>query len=228
MTKKEFFNIGLPKWPALLVSGDNVTTDQAKEILIRTSGSLQFCSNDKAFEELIHKEVFGVKASFMDLDTKLKEELKLEMREVYDYTDSKNVEYRLLNLSYLRNSRVLSSWIGGPHGWCNWDGTIGSNNYNIGKYPGTEEVYDEWVTIAEAFPFLNLKSQLLSGETCEFNNRPLIEYTISKGKVKMSIPTKQLSDTTGVEFNFGSFSRERGCSIQTFKDALKYVKETVK
>ena len=45
-------NCSLPKWPALLVVGDRVTTDQAAEIIVRTAG-YAFCTNDRAWHRQI-------------------------------------------------------------------------------------------------------------------------------------------------------------------------------
>ena len=53
-----------------------------------------------------------------------------------------------IELEYLSNHRIVSSWIGGPHGWCNWEGNIGCNNYNIGKHPSCKEVYNEWIKMS--------------------------------------------------------------------------------
>lgn len=177
-------NIALPKWPALLVQGDCVTPEQAAEILIRT---------DAYFPDFLGA----------GNDRKLGEQLSLacgwiqpyEARhkpEYYEGLDKAREAAGVLNLEYLSNRRIVSSWIGGPHGWCNWDGTIGCDNYNIGKWPSIEEVEHEWALIAEAFPFLSLTSQLLSGEVCEEGTQPLVEFKLYKGQVVTCEPTKQL------------------------------------
>ena len=220
MKKEDFFNLGLPKWPALLVTGKKVTEDQAMEILIRTS-SLHFCSNDKSFEEQTHKLIYGVKASFWGTYDELEKNLG-DRNLAWKYVDDTQAQFGVLELSYLQNSRILSSWIGGPHGWCSWDGTIGCSNYNIGKYPGVDDVYNEWVLLAKTFPFLDLTCQLLSGENCEDESKPVVEYRIKEGKVKMKVPKKQLTDTQEVEFRFNEFGRERGCTYDKLEKALRY------
>jgi hypothetical protein len=60
MTKKEFFNIGLPKWTAFAVVGTPVTKEQAMEILIRTD-SLCFSTNDREFEKQLNEYLFNLK-----------------------------------------------------------------------------------------------------------------------------------------------------------------------
>jgi hypothetical protein len=136
----------LPKWPAILVVGKKVTEQQAAQIIIRTCG-MSFYTNDHKYEKQLY-EAAGIKFSkepFLD----------------YDSVDAAILKYGCCKkLDYLQNHRVVSSWIGGSHGWCDWDGSIGCDNYNIGKWPNEEEVLQEWQTIAEAFPYLDLRCSI--------------------------------------------------------------------
>jgi 5-methylcytosine-specific restriction endonuclease McrA len=78
MKKQEFFNLGLPKWPALLVTGKAVTEDQAMEILIRTSTNyLRTC---------VYKRDKGI-CKICNIDTKdiAKHALSLEGQEREEY-----------------------------------------------------------------------------------------------------------------------------------------------
>ena len=127
---------------------------------------------------------------------------------------------------------MASSYIGGPHGWCDWQGQIFTNSYNIGKWPSTQEVYEEWRCIATAFPFLSLKCQLFDGETCEEEERelkPIIQFNVSQGQVTLCEPE-------GLPYNPSSLGTqgvhtaimftlygigERGCTIEQFKHALE-------
>ena len=132
-------------------------------------------------------------------------------------------------LSYLGNEQIVSSWIGGAHGWCDWHGNIFTNNYNIGKWPSCETVYKEWQIIAKAFPFLNLRSQLLSGETCEDGNQPIIEFAVKGGKVTVKKPKTILAATNKqVNLNFMKIGGERGCSFQELVTAFSYTEALVK
>ena len=141
----------LPKWPALLVVGEAVTPEQAAEIIIRTS-SFRFTTNARDFKAQLETALYG---QVLDDYT----------QSAFDQQERKRQEYRVLDLEYLYNDQVCSCWVGGPHGWCHWDGRIHTNNYNIGKWPSEEEVLKEWQAIAAAFPFLSLRSQLLT-ERC--------------------------------------------------------------
>lgn len=224
---QELFDKELPKWPALIVRGKSVTKDQAKEIIIRTD-SFEFCSNDREFEGDIHELIYGVRSNWINLTDKLQKELNISKDAAWDLTKEKKVAYGVLDLDYLTNSRIVSSWIGGPKGWCSWDGYIGTNNYNIGKWPSVQAVYNEWVKIAAAFPFLDLKCQLLNAECGEENLAPVVEYVVKDGKVELVEPTELLDGTNNDMFTnianiFNNPFRERGCSKEQLKDALDFV-----
>jgi len=239
MTKEELLGRGLPKWPALLVVGENVTEDQAKLILIRTD-SFSFSCNDQEWERDLNEAVYGIHAArheykdTKDLDQLICERHKISEKDWSALDEAKGSytsKYGLLEgIYYLNNQRISSSWIDGPHGWCNWDGKIGSTNYNIGKYPSCNDVYEEWKIIAEAFPFLNLRSQLLNCEAGDDDSVPeaVIEFVISGGKVQVVEPKSMIAEAAfgsdGLSdglLNFSNPHRERGCTIETFRSALK-------
>lgn len=200
----------LPKWPAMTVMGEAVSRDQAAEILIRTNPWYQTC-NDHEWENLVWKAI-GVKVSdsaFPSPDTDSLREAEQRLRSI--------------PLSYLHNHRVMSSWIGGPHGWCHWHGDIHTVNYNIGKWPQPEEVLGDWQRIAEAFPFLNLRCQLWSGETSEEAITPVVEYIVRQGRVRAATPKKPLLYPS-CELEWGSpfrLGRERGCDIEVLQRAIQ-------
>ena len=237
MTKEELFNKGLPKWPALVVKGKPVTEDQAKEIIIRTD-SFYFGCNDRAWEAEINSMVYGDGAgnarNVNDLDDYLRKKHNIDEKNwtaYYEAKDSYSKKYGVLeDLNLLHNSRIASSWIGGPHGWCAWNGRIGCSNYNIGKWPLVEAVYNEWVIIAEAFPFLELKCQLMESEAGENEEpKPVVEYEIKNGKVKIYEP-KDILDypVFGSEDMIRRFAdphAERGCSSKTLKEAFEFVEK---
>lgn len=160
----------LTKWPRLLVAGDSVTVEQAEEIIIRTN-EWYLCINDHSFERAVYD------AAGIDL-----------VDELYSHPDVQSMRefkrcYQVLHpLHYLYNSRIASSWVGGPYGWVDWNGHIGCDNYNIGKWPSHESVLSEWETIAVAFPFLNLRVQLVPDEGAA--DMPAVEYRVHDGIVE--------------------------------------------
>lgn len=219
--------IGLPKWPGFIVTGKAVTKEQAMEIIIRTTG-MCFSSNDRQFEKLLYN-FLGIKVdkdSYFRPEWEDVEKIETELGSIR--VKNNNTGGDITRIEYCDNHRVLSCWIGGPHGWIDWNGKVGCDNYNIGKWPNAEVVQAEWKAIAKAFPYLDLKCQLLSGETCEDNLFPVIQYNISKGKVKVVKPTKMIDQPEaglGDDCNIFAPGRERGCTLQQFKDAVNLVRE---
>lgn len=200
----KLFNISLPKWPALSVVGCDVTKEQAAEIIIRTQDFF-FLTNDKDFLKELSL-VCGIKRN-----SPLWEEL-----------NKLRVKYNCLGLQYLKNQQIASSYVHGPYGWCDWEGTIKCNSFNIGKWPCIDSVFDEWTVIAKAFPYLQLTSQLWSGETCEDNIRPLVEFSVTNGEVSVQEPTIPMMIVDyPYDTIFTKVNGERGCTIEQFKDALR-------
>ena len=241
-----FFAKGLPKWPGLLVVGEKITPSQAQEILIRTNGFPVF-GNDREFEKLVNQvmygeyvphhelyEVMGAKSNQPDAFSK------------YNSLNKYHEELNLLTLNYLSNHRVLSAWVGGPYGWCDWEGHIYSSSFNIGKYPEVEEVFNDWVDIATAFPFLNLKCQILNDEIGSKSEEiPVVEFVVKNGIVEMVEPTSLItkprnviedmftyvpknnntSGITDLEIPFMNNEHERGCTIEKFTEAISFVRK---
>jgi len=167
----------LTKWPRLIVVGQKVTEEQANEILIRTNAWQWIGGNDPAWEAQV-REI--TQAPSEDWYGEGPEKVRAGWARQQEFYKS----LRMIELEYLNNSRIYSSWIGGPHGWCDWDGTIGCSNYNIGKWPDVDQVRDEWKLIAAAFPFLCLTAQLVpnEGESPE----AVVTFTVANGGVHVS------------------------------------------
>ena len=231
-----FFERDLPKWPGLLVLGDKVTKEQAIEILIRTDG-LNLSSNDSEFDRQLGKIVFGIdcKNSWSRVEEIKKLICVDDWVAALAYEDEcrKKVGH-IDEIYYLSNSQIVSIWVGGPKGWCDWNGNIRTCNYNIGKWPSVEEVYNEWVIIAKEFPFLNLKAQLLDAEINQDDHeefKVVVEYVIKDGKVEMQDAEwgKLLLPMEEVDYkNFMQFNHERGLTIEEFKIAYDYNIEQTK
>lgn len=150
MSDDERLDVELTKWPRLLVAGESISPEQAGEIILRTTSYLT--ANDRYFVARVC-ELFGIE---VDNTTGMMPDWR-----------SFGAWYQSINglrLDYLKNSQIMSSWIGGAHGWCHWSGAIGCSNYNIGKWPSAAAVEEEWQLIAAAWPFLDLHCQLVPDE----------------------------------------------------------------
>lgn len=211
---------GLPKWPGLLVAGKKVRPRQAAQIIIRTLSPYLGC-NDRLWNQMV-RTVLGFPvhesgpfpASFFAEETEAAKALGV------------------LDLPYLYNSRIMSSWIGGPKGWVDWDGTVFANHYNIGKWPTVEEVRREWRDIAGAFPFLDLTAQLLDREAGEEGGVPLVEFRVKEGSVWVRKPKKILGDGPRSlrldEIILGKPSyAERGCTREQLVEAVEITRKAM-
>lgn len=214
----------LPKWSRFVVSGDNVTEDQAAEIILRTS-DLYFHTNDHHWRHQVHT-LLGI-ASDKSLNNLSSPDS--------DKIDKVTEELGVLDLYYLHNSQIASCYIGGPHGWCSWNGHIGCDGYNIGKYPSVEEIYEEWKSIAATWPFLKLRCQIWNkgyGEESDSDEedshpRPVVEYVIENGTVTALVPKKKLRHSCSVSSIPAILmtNGERGCDLDDIKRAIKLAKE---
>jgi len=233
MTNEDFFNKGLPKWPGLLVVGKPVTKEQAMEIIIRTD-SLDFMCNDHTWSRALNQVVYNVDSgdSWHGIRDAIKEQLGIDdWNDQSRYEDERKALVNKIDLYFLENHQIASSWIGGAHGWCDWAGNIGCHNYNIGKWPDIEAVYNEWVTVAEAFPFLDLRSQVMNCEVSQDDvvQEAVVEFIVKDGKVTMEEPEALIAapvfNTKSVMARFTDPHAERGCSYDQFTRAYNLVKE---
>lgn len=150
----------LTKWPRLLVTGDDVTPEQAGDIILRTTewyliaGSAEWAT--EVYAALVERGAPAALAGTTGtdiLDLELSRALGVWLKMA-----------RVLDLRFMRNYRIASSWLGGLHGWVDWDGKIGCSSYNIGKYPDVETVHTDLLRVASAFPYLNMRVQLVTDE----------------------------------------------------------------
>lgn len=202
----------LTKWPRLLVAGQRVSEDQANEILVRTD-SWFLATNDRQWQAAVYRAAGLITGSHGWPESASER----EFRETYG----------ILSLSYLHNDRIASSWIGGPHGWCSWSGQIGCSTYNVGKWPGTEEIHSDWVTIAAAFPYLDLTAQLVSDE----GDGGLVgQWTVRAGAVEYepypTQPIRPADELEGHALVFLSPGAERGVNLDRLELALRQVRDS--
>jgi len=169
--------IELGTWPKLLVTGEPVAEAQANEIILRTTAWSIAC-DDKKWMYLISRV------------------LRVPLTEDYDHLQYGAVQqfqraHQVLPLAYLNNWRIASSHFGGPWGWCDWDGTIGLNRHSLsGKYPSVDVLTSEWVAIAAAFPYLQLRAQVLPEDPDKRDGTllaPAAEWRVAAGRVKTDL-----------------------------------------
>lgn len=167
---KELFSKSLPKWPQMIVTGTKVTVEQALEIIRRTDCFFYYPEGNDS--EFVHK----VK-SILKMPDEYEEELRW------------GSEWGYIQNEYVYTDWICSDFIDGANGWIHPDGIIGYA-YNVGKWPSVEELYNEWKTIAEAFPYLEVEVTLMDnehGEVCF----PVVSFLIRNGIVELIDPAER-------------------------------------
>lgn len=171
----------LTKWARLLVTGSPVTVEQADEILIRTANLYLLDGNDKAWTHTVYGALGLAPGRYSNATIE-------SIRAVTEELD-------VLPLTLLYTSRIASTWVGGPHGWCDWDGTVGCSNYNVGKWPDRETVLSDWESIAVAFPYLDLTAQLLADEGA--GGAPVLgQWRVADGHASEETPGQRITPPT--------------------------------
>ena len=215
MKKFDSTKVQLPKWPAFIVVGKPVPRQYAQEILIRTD-RIYLSTNDHDFQLAAYR-VLGIE---LDSDTSY-------LHPNWESVQKVRAELHCIeSLEYLHNERICSSWIGGPHGWLDWSGSVGCNNSNIGKYPSPDGVLAEWQAIAKAFPYLDLTCQLYDKEVCEEGGVPVIEYRVKSGKARALVPKEPIDAPTDLSIMAALLSPtgERGCTVEQLQDAVTHTR----
>lgn len=205
----------LGKWPRLLVAGAPVTAEQADEVLIRTN-CWHLATNDRDFEKVV-AELAGISIGDHGM---------VDWRSVRRFEQ----RHQVLDLRYLQNSRVCSAWVGGAHGWLEWDGTVGCSTWNIGRWPEASRVTRDWMLIAQAFPFLELTAQLVADEGAA--DVPAVQWRVHDGHVDLdAAPTEFIRPTQEIDLrdavtsiSRGDPFRERGVGRERLEQALQRVR----
>lgn len=191
------------KWPQCVVTGKKLTVEQAKEVLKRTDiffTSNWQCGNDVEYENAL-KEKLGVPTDYEQWSA---------------WAERKGI----LQLNYLNNSWVSSSFVYGPSGWCHVNGTI-LFNHNIGKWPSWEEVYEDLETLGAAFPFLDINVHIFNGEECEEERPYLGGLHLCNGQISVAEPIDVNSPECQAEHHLALF---KGPSQKLLNEVAEVVK----
>lgn len=191
------FAVGsLPKWPQMLVTGNPVTIDQAKDIIFATD---RFLVDPYEHSGGNNREFNANYRKLAGLDT-------LAVKEPWGYNavdwhkaDRVRKVLGVITNEYVTNDWASSCFIGGPHGWCHPDGKIEYKD-NVGKWPSIQDVYHEWEEIAQKFPFLDLTVTLMGGESCEEETSAVINFRVIDGKVTIEPPDSSMHDVQISEY----------------------------
>lgn len=191
MTKDEAFNIGLPKWTQCVINGERITEAQALEIIRRTDGFFfGYDGNNHEFNKKA-KEICR-RPDLDDFENPNTGDFSSDYKKYREEKENFEKKWGLISTNYISNDWISCCWVGGYHGWCHPDGTIGFCN-NIGKYPDVKDVYEDLCILGKEFPFLNLTCTLTNGEE-DFCDTSLVTMKLENGEVEFvdTIPFDQL------------------------------------
>lgn len=176
----------LPKWPQMIVTGKPVTVENAKDIIFRTDSFLtssdEFSGgNNKEFNEW-YREVSGL--NLLTVEKKYPDSSRTYRIRDWEKIQQLRDHFGFIDTEYVHNSWGSCAFVFGAHGWCHPDGTIAYVD-NVGKWPSIESLYSDWAKIAKEFPYLDLHVTFMSGESCEDDATPFINFEVKNGEVKI-------------------------------------------
>lgn len=181
---KELLSRDLPKWPQMLVTGQSVTPEQAKEIIFRTDSFLTDSydlagGNNKDFTEW-YQERAGLDRYVVRDWQDQSEEAKAKRKKNWPFGRLVRERIGHIDTSYVSNDWASCCFVWGAHGWCSPEGRIHFVD-NVGKWPAVEDVLNDWTSLAKEFPFLDLTATLMSGEGSEEESVPVVNIVVRDG-----------------------------------------------
>lgn len=201
-TEQDLLGLGLPKWPQHYVTGKPMTVEQAKEVIRRTDSFFVhgYGGNNHEYDSWVRKTL-GMAPSHWDRPHRpfppddapqAVKDADMTARQAEWAEDDRlrglfAKRWHPLQTAYVHNSWISCSFIGGPHGWCHPDGSIGFVD-NVGKWPSVESIFNDWKMLAEAFPFIDVSATLYDGESCEDGTRPVVSMVVRDSKVMLVDP----------------------------------------
>lgn len=213
----------MTKWPRLVMvpekGHETVTREQASEILLRTDGSY-FAVNDREWPKMV-ADLLGIPTVWRAYGDGSGGWHDVPWKGVQAWRESIGA----LELHYVTNSRIMSAWIGGPHGWCDWDGNIGCGTWNIGKWPEVSEVTEDLEKIAAAFPYLDLHVQCIADEG---EGEVAAQWRVTGGKAALVEPigpmeVQDIGEET-ILWRIIGWHAERGVSLERLAEAVGHLK----
>jgi hypothetical protein len=175
LSVEELSALRLPKWPQMRVWGEDVTVEQAKEIIFRTDSFFRTSSQDMGNDCRPNWADWArVQIGLASPDIS-----RLTHAERYDMDHEVSQALGAITTYYVRNSWADSSYVYGAYGWCSPEGKIFYCD-NVGKWPSANEILEEWEQLAAAFPFVKAAVVVMSAEHCEASE-PVFAIKIEGG-----------------------------------------------
>lgn len=174
LSVEELSALSLPKWPQMRVWGEDVTVEQAKEIIFRTDSF--FCTSEDMENDRRPNWADWARVQIGLASPAIS---RLSHVERYNMDLEIGQALKAITNDYVRNSWADSSYVYGAYGWCSPEGKIFYCD-NVGKWPSANEILEEWEQLAAAFPFVKATVVVMSAEHCE-GGEPVFAIKIKGG-----------------------------------------------
>ena len=163
----------LPKWPHMILKGNKITSEQAKDIIFK-------CDNWFTETTLPHSNVprnilkeYRKQSGLSELDN-ISEHMSKNQSDdkfrhnirLWELMEKLQTHIKAIDLEYVRCDMADSHYIGGANGTVDSHGNVFFDR-NIGKWPSTKEVYNELKVLVDAFPYLEFCAALYDAEKCQ-------------------------------------------------------------
>ena len=181
MIMNQKFNMCLSKWPKMKLTGIPVSIEQAKDIISRTDEFIVDMSKNAGGNNKPWNQWANTTLHFSDL---------IELQNSFDTLDQyyplkKQIQEKLglVKTWFVKNDWMSSNYIFGPNGWCSPTGKIAFDDC-IGSDPTVKNIYDDFVAIATAFPYLQMTATVYEEYDDTFEN--IVTFIIKNGTVIMT------------------------------------------
>lgn len=217
---KESYEIN-GKWPQLLITGEQVNDqNMINEILIATDSfftdTSQYAGGNCSEFRRLYQEASG--AIYIQNFSKYLEEKDVTIKNghlnssfLYFVYDEVRKKVNFLETSYVHNTQASSCFVYGPYGWMDVNGKIQYVD-NVGKWPSTDSVYEDFVMIAERWPFIKLNATCMEVEVQpgldDLNlKHPLFNIKVENGKAEIMDPDTSVHNIENIDDNFEIIDR---------------------
>jgi len=224
ISKEEAFQHELPKWTKIVIIGDSVSVETAKEIIFRTDEFLvdaygSMGGNNKEFTQ-DYLEESGLSSLYKDGKV--------------DYLASEAVKQELgfIPLAHFHNYWASCNFVAGPNGFCTPEGKICFAGH-MDKHPTVEELCNDLEPLAQAFPELKMNVEIYSKEDgIEF----LMGFIVKDGEVTITKENMELINKVDpILFNTAEIHRknlnvdysEFGLPVEWYEEFASRVKDAV-
>ena len=207
------------KWPQLLITGEQVTDEGIiNEILISTDRfftdtSIYAGGNCDLFRNIYQGESGAL---YIQKFEKYLNDNNIKFDNYYgslSYYINNEIHKRVnfIDTSYIHNTQASSCFVHGPYGWMDVNGKIQYVDA-VGKWPDVDSVYEDFVMIAERWPFIKLNATCIEIEVQSILDEsnlkyPLFNIKVENGKAEIMDPDVSVHKIDNMDENFELINR---------------------